>query len=1022
MTLSDIAIRNPVFAWMLMAALIFFGWIGFDRLGISQMPDVDFPVINVFVTLEGAAPSIMESDVADIVEDAVMSVDGIRNVTSTSREGQTNVTIEFELNRNIDAALQEVQTKIAQAQLRLPKDIDPPVVTKTNPEDQPIMWVALSGDKPVRELMAYTRDYLKNQFQTIPGVGEVVLGGFLEPNLRVWVDSDKLNYYQIVAKDLFDAIERGQIEKPAGRLETNTKESIVRVMGETQNVKDFSNILISQRGGLPIYTPIHVGDVSDVELGMEDLRRISRSYGHPAVGLGIKKQRGQNAVAIADAVKKKMDIVQKGLPSGMKLSVNFDGTEFIKDSVDELKFTLLLSALLTAMVCWLFLGSWSSTFNILMAIPTSIFGTFMIIYFMGFTLNTFTLLGLILAIGIVVDDSIMVLENIFRYQESGENHVTAASKGARQITFAAIAATIAIIAIFLPVAFMRGIIGKFFYQFGVTISIAVAISLLEALTLTPMRCAQFVVAGSRTSKLGQRLDRMVHELSVAYHRYLALALQHRWKVVTGSLLFFFLSLGLSSCLKKEFVPAQDQGMVFVRMQAPAGSSIDYTNEKFKAAEEFLMSRPEVRKYYAAIGGFNGGEVNSGIIFVSMVPRKERKLSQQQFMEVLRKQFNSISPDVQAIIQDLSLSGFTAQRGFPIEFSIRGQNWDTITDTSKKIVDAMQKSPFFSDVDSDYKDGMMEVQVVPNREAAAAHAVSVEDITTTLNILVGGIRDGKFTEDGHRNDIRLRLKAKDREDKSQLENLYVRNNRGELVKLSDVVTIVEKPALITITRFNRERAVSIYANVGKGKSQADALKEVKTLSTPLLPDGYRIVFSGSAEAFKDSFQSLLFALWLGIIVSYMVLASQFNSFLHPITILLALPFSVSGAFIGLLLGGFSLNIYSMIGIILLMGIVKKNSILLVDFTNQVRDHEGANVHDALLKACPLRLRPILMTSIATIAAAIPPALSFGPGAESRTPMAAAVIGGVIVSTILTLFVIPCVYSLFTRFEGKRTVIE
>lgn len=1027
MTLSDISIRNPVFAWMLMAALIIFGWIGFDRLGISQMPDVDFPVVSVSLTLEGAAPAIMESDVVDIVEDAVMNIDGIRNVTSTSREGQANVSIEFELGRNIDAAVQEVQTKVGQAQRRLPEDMDPPVVTKTNPEDQPIMWVSVSGNMPVRELMSYTRDYLKDQFQTIPGVGEVFLGGFLAPNLRVWVDSDKLEKNQVIAKDVFDAIAREHVEKPAGRLEAQATESAVRVMGETENPADFAQMAITQRGGSPIYNRIRVGDVAEIELGLEDVRRISRvgiagSPSESAVGLGIKKQRGQNAVAIARAVKDKLVDIQKGLPAGMTIGVNFDSTQFIEESVDELKFTLLLSALLTAVVCWLFLGSWSSTFNILMAIPTSVMGTFMVIYFFGFTLNTFTLLGLILAIGIVVDDAIMVLENIFRHQETGEDRVHSALRGAREITPAAVAATLAIIAIFLPVAFMKGIIGKFFFQFGMTISVAVAISLLEALTLTPMRASQFAVTGERSSKLGRRLDDYFHTLSILYHRHLERALRHRWAIITGSVVFFLLSCSTVLLLKKEFVPAQDQGTIFVRMQTPPGSSMEYTNDKFKAAEAFLATRPEIKRFYAAIGGFEGGQVNTGIIFISLVPRKDRKLSQQEFMPILRENLNTISPDTRAVIQDLSLSGFTAQRGFPIEFSIRGRDWDTLTGASQKIVDAMRKSPYFSDVDSDFKDGLKEVQIIPNRTAANAHAVSVDDIATTINILVGGIRDGKFTEGGHRNDIRVRLKPTDRETADQLTHLYVRNNRGELVQLSDVVTIVEKPALLTITRFNRERAVNIFSNVGKGQSQSEALKEVNRIAGSLLPEGYRVVPSGSAESFKESFSSLFFALILGIIVSYMVLASQFNSFIHPVTILLALPFSVSGAFLGLLVGGYSLNIYSMIGLILLMGIVKKNSILLVDFTNQVRDRENTDVHTALLKACPIRLRPILMTSIATVAAAIPAALTFGPGAETRAPMAVAVMGGVILSTLLTLFVVPCAYSLFARFEGKRIVIK
>jgi len=618
----------------------------------------------------------------------------------------------------------------------------------------------------------------------------------------------------------------------------------------------------------------------------------------------------------------------------------------------------------------------------------------------------------------------MILENIVRYREQGVEKVEAARRGARQITFAAMAATAAIIAIFLPVAFMSGIIGKFFFQFGVTISVAVALSLLEALTLAPMRCSQFLQVGQRRTRLGQVIERSFRWLAERYQKMLTVALGRRWLVVVASILLFIASLGFLRLLRKEFVPPQDQSMFLARLQTPVGSSIEFTDERFKQAESFVTSRPEVKRYSVFIGGFGGGEVNTGILFVTFKPPHERpvvppnthRLSQQELMALFRKQLNTI-PDVKAFIQDLSLSGFSAQRGFPIELSIRGPDWEQLAVLSQDVERRMAQSDLMVDVDTDYLTGVPEVRVRPDRQQAAERGVSIESIGRTINALIGGERVAKFTRGGRRYDVRVRLIPTQRTQAEDIERLWVWNNRGELVQLKDIVSITEKPTLLTITRRNRERAISLFANIAPGKSQASALAEVNRITKEVLPEGYRAVFGGSTQTFRESSQSLVFALWLGVLVAYMVLASQYNSYLHPVTVLLALPFSISGALMGLWVARQSLNLYSFIGLILLMGIVKKNSILLVDFTNQLRE-QGLDVRQALLQACPIRLRPILMTSLSTVAAAIPPALALGPGAETRIPMAVAVIGGLTLSTLLTLFVVPCAYSLLTKIERKQ----
>ncbi|MDD5436614.1 MAG: efflux RND transporter permease subunit [Candidatus Omnitrophica bacterium] len=1029
MTLSDLSIKNPVFAWMLMAALVIFGIISYSRLGVGQLPDIDFPIVSINLTWEGAAPEVMETDVVDVVEDSLMSIQGVREVSSSMRQGAATITVEFDLNRNIDVAVQDVKAKIDQAQRSLPKDLDPAIITKVNPEDHPIIMIAVSSSTmPLRDIMTYVKDHLKNQFATIDGVGDIFMGGFAERNLRVWVDANKLEAYQLTVQDVVDAVKAEHEEVPAGRIETPVKEFNVRVMGEAVTTKEFENLLIPKRSGQPIFTPIYMKEVASIEDGLSDIRRIARSNKQQTVALGILKQRGANEVDVAHNVIKRLEEIKKFKPKDIELGVRYNRTKFSEDSIKELIFTLILSALVTSLVCWFFLGSWSATINILLAIPTSVLGTFIVIYFLGFTLNTFTVLGLSLAIGIVVDDAIMVLENIVRYRERGVDKVTAARLGAKQITFAALAATIALIAIFLPVAFMYGIIGKFFFQYGVTISVAVALSLLEALTLAPMRCSQFLEVGTRHTFIGKGVDAGFKNLAAGYHWLLGKVLNKRFIVVILALAFFIGSILFLGAIRKEFLPSQDMSMFMCRLQTPVGSSITLTDERFKKAEDFIMSRPEVVSYFSLIGGFGGGEVNSGIMFISLKEPKERPvvppnkhpLSQGELMALFRTELNKI-PDIKATMQDLSLSGFSAQRGFPVELSIRGPDWEKLAQYSEEIREKMEKSKLVMDVDTDFLAKIPEIRVTPDRQKADDRGVSVTNIGSAINALIGGERIGKYTKDGRRYDVRVRLVPSQRTENEDIERLWVWNNRNELVQLKNVVNITEKLTPLTITRRNRERAITIFANIAPGKSQTDALKEVEKITKSILPEGYRAVFSGSTQTFKESFSSLLLAFWLGILIAYMVLASQFNSYLHPLSVLIALPFSISGAFITLWLFNQSLNIYSIIGIILLMGIVKKNSILLVDFTNQQRE-AGLDARQALLKACPTRLRPILMTSVATIAAAVPPALAIGPGAETRIPMAITVIGGVIVSTLFTLLVVPCVYSLFSKLERKRYDIK
>jgi hydrophobe/amphiphile efflux-1 (HAE1) family protein len=1021
MSLSDTSIKNPVFAWMIMIGVIVFGLIAFMRLGVSQLPDVDNPVLSISTTWEGAAPEVIETEITDTIEGAIMGIQGVQEILSTSSQGRSSITVQFTLDKDIDVALQEVQSKIAAAQRTLPKEMDPPVINKSNPEDQPIIWITLSGDRPLKYLMDYSYLHVKDQFTTVPGVGEVQLGGYVDPNLRVWLNADKMQRKELTVQDITGAIQTQHAEVPAGYIDSGANEMNVRVTGEAASVKEFGSIIIPGRKGQPLWKRFSISDVGFVEDGLADIRRISRAMGTPTISFGIRKQRGTNAVEVAKAVKLKLEEMRKYLPEGLKLEVRFDTTKFISDSIGDMNFVMILSVILTALVCWLFLGSFSSALNVFLTIPLSICGTFFVIYILGFTLNTFTLLGLSLVIGIVVDDAIMMLENIARHREEGESRVRAAIKGARQITFAAIAATTAILAIFIPVIFMKGIIGKYFLQFGVTISVAVAISLLGALTLTPMFCAQFLKIG-HTTGLGKGMENFTDWMRKTYAVLLNWCLGHRWAIIGISLAVFAGSLYLFKSIKKEFVPAQDMGMLMARLDTKVGSSLDYTDSIFKQAEQVLAKHQEIKSYFCFVGG---DMANSGNFMLTLKdpkdrpadPKKGRPLTQQEMMPILRKELKGIDGVEKAIVQDPSLAVFGSRRGFPVEFTLNGPDWGELAKLSDTLSQAMEKTGMMVDVNTDYVVGMPEVRVVPDRAKAADRGVSVADIGDTINSLIGGVRVGKYTQGSRRYDIRVQLVSEDRNKVSDISKIWVRNNRGEVIRLSEVVSIIQKPTLLSIGRKNRERAIRMFGNVAPGRSQGEALQKIQELGKQLLPEGYRIVFTGSSQTYKDSFGSLYLALILGIFVAYMVLGTQFNSFIHPFTVLLALPFSISGAAIAMAITGKSLNMYSAIGIILLMGIVKKNSILLVDFTNQKRD-DGMNVHEALMHACPIRLRPIIMTSVSTVAAAVPPALALGPGSETRVPMAIVVIGGVIMSTLLTLFVVPCAYSLLSVLESRK----
>ena len=1006
MNITDVSIKNPVFAWMLMACTILFGLIAATRIGISQYPDVDYPNISVSLQWSGASPPAVERELIEPLEQAIAQVEGVQQISSSARQGSARITATFDISRNVDLALQDVQAKVAQAQRRLPADVPAATVSKSNPDDQPILTVGVYGPFARQLLSDVARYQVQEKLQTVPGVGQITLNGYLDRNVRVWLDASRLASRGVVASDVLDAIRREHVEVPGGQLDAGGRQLSVRLLGEALDLEALKKLVVKRLAN----GPVSLEDVALVEDGFEDANSVAQIDGVPLQALGVLKQRGTNAVAVASSVRERVAVIQKGLPEGMKVEILSDSTRFIEESVHEIELELCLALILTALVCWLFLGSLSSTLNVVLAIPMSLLGTVAAIYFLGFTLNTFTLLGLSLAVGLVVDDAVMVMENIYRHAEMGKPRAVAAAEGTKEITFAALAATLAVVAIFLPVVFMGGVIGRFFFQFGVTLSIAVMLSYFEAITLAPARCAQILTTGREgRSAIGNAVDRGFSALERGYGRLVSYALENPYKTLLAALLALGASAAVLPAIKTEFVPAQDQSQLNVRISTETGTSVVAAGPLIRRAEEKLSGRPEVTRILTTLRG------SSGQMTLTLVPPSKRKLSAQQLSGELRKELSSIA-GIRASVQDPSQQSFGVQRGYPVDFTVRGSDWDTLVESALKIKAELEGSGLVTDVNTDYQVGAPEVQIIPDRRRATDLGVSIGDLASTVSALVGGNVIGKFSTEGRRIDIRARLLASQRSRPEDIGAIRVRAQGGQMVPLSLVVTQKETAVLQTISRVDRERAIGISGNVAPGRSQAEAMAKVEELGKAL-PLGYRTVASGQASQLAETTSGLAFALLIGILVAYMVLASQFNSFLHPVTVLTILPLAVSGAALGLFIGGKTLNVFSMIGVLLLMGIVKKNSILLVEYANQLREREGLDAKHAMRKAGPLRLRPILMTTVATMMSAVPAVLGIGPGTETRSPMALAVLGGLVVSTLLSLLVVPAFYVVTDGFKQR-----
>lgn len=1009
MNLIELSLKRPVFAWVLMASLIVFGAVSLKNLGVSQMPDVNFPVLTVSVNYPGAAPEVVESEILDLLEKKLLAVEGIKEMRSSASQGSASITLEFAMNRSIDVALQEVQTALSQ--VRLPTGVDPAVIQKKNPEEDPILIVSLSGDENFERLMRWTQDYFVDQVQFIPGVGEVSLGGFPDRNLRVWIDADKLKKFDLTVGDILEAIRSQHMETAAGQFVDGKNEIRVRYLGEAKSIEEMENFPIQKRGGQIIQDQVfHIKDVATVIDGLNDIRRMGIVDGQRAVVIRVQKQRGTNEVELAQTVIKKLTEIK--YPVGVKFKVNVNYTQSTQATVDLTIEKLWVAALITILVCFLFLGSFQSAVNILFSIPTSILGTFIILKLLGFTLNLFTLLALTLSISIVVDDAIMILENIVRHYRMGKNSYQAALDGAVEVIPAAVAATLAVLAVFMPVIFMEGVVGQFLFQFGITMSAAVCLSLLEAITITPMRSAALLRSEPKLSWLEIKLDSLFEKASEYYRHLLQVSIKFKWWILTGSLVFFGLSLKLLPSLKQEFVPTQDQNLIILTAQAKPGTSLQATEQLVKPIEKIMSEIPEISGYLL--------NISPAQLFmpINLKDLQTRTLTHQDIMNKIREKTKLIK-GLRVSMRDISSRNLTTGKLNPIAFNLRGPDLKVLNEKAQNIMKQLEDKKLATDLNTDYQLGLSELGLVPNRDQLMKKGVSVDSVSQVLQTAVAGLRAGQFMSDGHRQDIRFKVREDQIKSVDDIKKLYVRNNYGNIVALKDLVIDQEKEALQSISRINRQRSISVFGNLAPQQSQAQVLKLAQEISEAQLDTGYSFNLEGASAGFSSSFKNLYWTLLLGILVAYMILAVQFNSFRDPIAVLMSLPFSVSGAILILWSTQISLNLFSFIGLIVLMGIAKKNSIMLIEFTTQMLHRKQLSYTEAILEACPVRLRPILMTSVATIFAAAPLIFGHGLGHETRKPMGLVIIGGTIVSTIFTLFVVPLFYLAMreTKFFKK-----
>ncbi|MDZ7265938.1 MAG: efflux RND transporter permease subunit [candidate division KSB1 bacterium] len=1015
MKLSEISIQRPVLATVMSLVIIIFGVVSFTQLPVREYPDIDPPVVSVTTFYRGASPNVVETEITDILEEQLSTIEGVKTITSSSQEQGSAITITFELDRDVDQAANDVRDRVASVRGLLPREADDPIIQKIDVNAQPIMWLALISDRHNNlELTDAAERILKERLLRLPGVGSIFMGGERRYAMRVWLDSQRMAARGLTPQDVENAIRRENAEIPAGRVEGENREFTVRTRGDLVTPEEFAAIIVKQSGD----ELVRLGDVAEVALGAQDERTAVRWNGKPTTGLGVVKQTRASTLQVAQTVIDALPELQKTLPQGMQLEVAYNSATFIQDSINEVAETLLIAFGLVVLVIIAFLKSFRATLIPTFAIPISIIGTFAVGYFLGYTINILTLLALVLAIGLVVDDAIIMLENIYRHMEMGKSRLQAARDGAKEIGFAVLATTIALVAVFVPLAFLTGNIGRLFNEFGVTVAVAVLISGFVALTLTPMMSSRMLKPLHHTgsSWAARSFDAFFDWLERTCHRIVHGALRHRVLVVSVAVVMIAISVALFKLLPSELVPTEDRGVGFGIVIAPEGATLDYTDRYVRQIEQIMLSRPETNGVFTATGvGFAGpGRVTNGFIFLNLKPASERQKSQQQIVQELFPQLFSI-PGVLAFV--LNPPSLGADFNFtPVAYVLQADTYEELQSAVALMMAQASQLGYLINLDSDLRLNKPQLEITIDRERAALLGVSVTDIGSTLETFLGGRVVTDFKRGGKQYDVIVQLKPADRATPNTIEGIYLRGANG-LVQLANVVTVKETVAPKELNHFNRVRSATITASMVPGVSLGQALNDLDRIADTSLPPTIKRDLTGQSREFRESSSALYFLFAFAVVFIYLVLAAQFESFIHPLTILLSVPLAVAGALAALYFFGQSLNIYSQIGLIMLIGLVTKNAILIVEFANQLQER-GERLFDAVADAATIRLRPILMTSFATIFGILPIAIGLGAGAESRRPLGIAVVGGMLLSTFLTLVLVPVVYTLLARFTKIR----
>ena len=1010
MKLSDTAIRRPVLTSMVSAALVLFGAIGFLRLPVREYPDVDSPIVSVSTFLRGANPRVIESTVTDILEEELSTIPGLRTLTSSSVEQFSNITLEFTLDRDLETAAQDVRDKVSRVRGRLPQDIEEPVVAKQDADAQPFFWLALSGDNyDLLQLSDVADREVKTRLQSLAGVGRAMIFGERRYSMRIWLSPMALAAHGLTVQDVQAAVRSRNVEIPAGRIESDRREFTVRSMGELKTPDEFGDLTVANQNG----QLVKLKDLARVELGPENDRSVLRYKGISAVAIGVVRQSKANLIAVSDAIQAELPHIQEALPPGLEINVGFDGARFVRRSIREAEDTLILAGILVVVIIFMFLRNPRATVIPGLAIPVSIVAAFGAMYAFGFTINNFTLLALILAIGIVVDDAIIVMENAYRHQEElGETPVDAARKGTSEIAFAVIATTVALVAVFSPLAFLQGTTGRLFNEFGITLAVAVVISSWVALTLSPMLCARVMKVPKTHGRIFQAFEQTFLAVAERYQRALVWAIRHRWLMIGGAAATVFVAVGVFRTLKREFVPPEDRGFFITITVAPEGASLGYTDGYQRRIEEILGSTEDIDAYFSVVGW--GGRVNSGIGFVRLAEWEERDRSVQEVIGEVQPQLFGL-PGVFAFANQPPAFGF----GSPVQFVVRHPDFDSLAAGMARFVPRARQINGLINVDTDLRVNKPELVVRYDRDRAEDLGLPIRDISTTLQTMLGGQRISTFTRANKLYDVIAQLQPSERATPSDMTGLYVRGRDGALIQLDAVAIVEEGVGPRQLNHFGRVRSYTLSGNMAPGFTLGEALDSLNAAAAEVLPRGSSVALAGETRELAESGTALYFAFLLALVVVYMVLAAQFESMVHPFTVLLSVPLAVTGALIALLLAGSTLNLFSQIGMILLIGLVTKNSILLVEYANQLKA-KGMTALEAMLEAGRIRLRPIVMTSMATIMATMPIALGLGAGAASRRPLGYAIVGGLLFSTVLTIFLVPVVYVVLDgiRFRLRR----